>query len=178
MQSFTILLMMMSAVASALPTAQMFSDLNYPYEAQSADFENDLNPTRSASSLSLSSFHVGDIGNITSDAGGTASSYVPFVQPAGNSGSRIANGVLGWKNGTTFPYWYTASSRNSAGKKAISVVAPLGSSTVKGLAIFTQDGPSSPMTVIQIKDWTKTGGVEEDLDQQSNRTSAASFKVL
>ncbi|KAJ3099633.1 hypothetical protein HDU96_010608, partial [Phlyctochytrium bullatum] len=71
------------------------------------------------------------------------------TQPTGNSGARVAHGVIGWRNGTAFPIppfhraksWLldpTKNWRNSTQWSAAAVLTPSSNSGVSGTVLFVQ----------------------------------------
>ncbi|KAJ3194070.1 Superoxide dismutase [Cu-Zn] [Irineochytrium annulatum] len=72
------------------------------------------------------------------------------TQPTGNSGGRIAQGVIGFRNATVIPSVPSGSSAlEDAGipVHAIAVLLPTANSTAEGQAVFVQHDESSPVEI-------------------------------
>jgi superoxide dismutase, Cu-Zn family len=72
-----------------------------------------------------------------------------FTQPTGNSGARISQGVIGWKNNSVVPSLMENVKNQTSPKAAITILkATSNSSTpISGEIIFTQDTPTSLVTM-------------------------------
>ncbi|KAJ3329101.1 hypothetical protein HDU76_008646, partial [Blyttiomyces sp. JEL0837] len=127
-------------------------------------------------SSSPSDIHTGDLGNVEADSDGnvhatwdtsetgakllfdTPSLVIGrgvvihsqkddcVTQPTGDSGSRLATGVIGWSNGTLFPP-SPKNTTDTTPKNAIAVIQPTSNSTVCGTVKFLQKSPTDPVLI-------------------------------
>ncbi|KAJ3199983.1 hypothetical protein HDU67_002376, partial [Dinochytrium kinnereticum] len=124
--------------------------------------------------------HAGDLGNLVADkegninqvirAAGTGAGLrfdpVNFVvgqaviihanaddcksEPTGNSGGRLSQGVVGWRNGTTFPEIVPGDVKGvktDEPRSAVAMLTPTVNSTVKGVAVFIQKSAEDDVMV-------------------------------
>ncbi|KAJ1533949.1 hypothetical protein HK405_000234, partial [Cladochytrium tenue] len=164
-----------------------FGDISDPTGANVFGHFNPTNKTHGCQTDGgdLTAIHVGDMGNVTTDANGAVlaafdrpspisqsatlrmDSLSNIVgrgvalhadpddcktQPTGNSGGKIAQGVLGWQSDTTFPLPNTFPEfpidDSVVDKEAIAIMQPVGGSGVNGLAFFRQHDPSDIVRIL------------------------------